>query len=224
MKWSLLGAAVACFGGLQCPANATAEHYYKPGEYDLIKHGLAPNNQYSIVAHGGQDANPEDLHLFLVDARNNKRIGPLEEVHAGLDTAPDAFLAQWSTDSRYVAISYRTDRHINALLVYRIEQRRAFLVTGPAPISTVAPSFKPDDSEITSHYIALEWVTPTRFKLREIAYARDVSSEVTKAVGQFGKLVASEPDILEFSIEAVCDLTRQDKYLIVTVRPGSFDD
>jgi hypothetical protein len=53
---------------------------------------------------------------------------------------------------------------------------------------------------------------------------RHVSSEVTKAVGRFGKLVASDPDILEFSIEAVCDLTGQDKYLIVTVRPGSFDD
>jgi hypothetical protein len=78
-------------------------------------------------------------------------------------------------------------------------------------------------STVLSSAALSSWPVQRRF-LREIAYARHVSSEVTKAVGRFGKLVASDPDILEFSIEAVCDLTGQDKYLIVTVRPGSFDD
>jgi hypothetical protein len=48
-KWSAW-LITACLSALSGSAYATAEHRYGPGEYDLIDHGLAPDQQYAIVA------------------------------------------------------------------------------------------------------------------------------------------------------------------------------
>ena len=222
-------AAVICLGALPHPAYATAVHAYRPGEYDLIDHGLSPNRDYAIMAHGDGEGNPENLRLFLFDARNHRRIGPLEEVHdAGLDTAAEAFHAQWSADSRHVALSYRIDRHINALVIYRIEGRRAYLVTGPTLVTAVAPALPPDtlQNNAVSHYTTLEWLSPSRFRLHEEGYLRPISEAAAKAFGRFGVLETGEPADpstgrgLSFSIEALCTLTGQDRYVITAVKPG----
>src|SRR5271166_3844589 len=182
-KWSVW-LITACLSALSGSGYATAEHRYGPDEYDLIDHGLAPDQQYAIVAHGDREGNPEHLRLFLADARTHRRIGRLEEVNdAGLDTAPEAFHARWSPDSRHVALSYRTDRHVNALRIYRIEHRRAFPVSGPGLLATVAPDFRLEDLDVTAHYRELEWLSPTRFRLHEDGYVRQLSEEAAKSLG-----------------------------------------
>jgi hypothetical protein len=80
MEWLRL-AGVICLAAFPQAVNATAEHSYRPGEYDLIDHGLSPNKEYAIMAHGDSEGNPENLRLYLFDAPNHHRIGPLEEVH-----------------------------------------------------------------------------------------------------------------------------------------------
>jgi hypothetical protein len=227
-KWSAW-LITACLSALSGSGYATAEHRYGPGEYDLIDHGLAPDQQYAIVAHGDREGNPEHLRLFLVDARTYRRIGPLEEVNdAGLDTAPEAFHARWSPDSRHVALSYRTDRHVNALRIYRIEHRRAFPVSGPGLLATVAPDFRLEDLDVTAHYRELEWLSPTRFRLHEDGYVRQLSEEAAKSLGPFGAVEPADPadpssgQGLSFSIEAVCEFAGEDQYSIRTIKPGTW--
>jgi hypothetical protein len=64
-----------------------------------------------------------------MDALTGKKIGPLEEIKDPLDTAATAYYAEWAPDSSRVAITYRADRHIAVTIVYRIANRRAYLVT-----------------------------------------------------------------------------------------------
>ncbi len=48
-----------------------------------------------------------------------------------LDTGPDAYDAQWSPDSQNVAVGFRTDRHMGALRLYQIRNRRPQIIRGP---------------------------------------------------------------------------------------------
>ena len=113
-------------------AHATSNHKYGFDEYVVINDGKSPDGQYSISTHGGGELGYEHFHVFLMDAVNGKKIGPLEEVTNNLDTGADAFYAQWTSDSREVAIRYRVDRRVVFETRYRVEGRRAFLIGGPA--------------------------------------------------------------------------------------------
>lgn len=112
-------------------AFATSNYEYKPDEYVVIADGKSPNGDYSIAAHGGGELGYDNFHLYLMDAKTGKKIGPLEEVKDTLDTGAEAFSAKWSADSKEVAISYRVDRHEMVTIRYRIENRRAHRLSGP---------------------------------------------------------------------------------------------
>jgi hypothetical protein len=112
-------------------AFATSNYEYKPDEYVVIANGKSPNGEYSIAAHGEGEYGDENFHLYLMDAKTGKKIGPLEEVKDTLDTGADAFTAQWSADSHEVSISYRVDRHEMVTIRYSVENRRAHRVSGP---------------------------------------------------------------------------------------------
>jgi hypothetical protein len=112
---------------------ATSNYQYKAGEFVVVTDGRAPNGQYSIAAHGEGDLGYDNFHLYLMDARTGKAIGPLEEVKDSLDTGAAAFRAQWSADSRQVSITYRVGRRESVTLRYRIDNGRAILIRGPKP-------------------------------------------------------------------------------------------
>ncbi len=120
--------------GLAGAAFATSNYEYKPDEYVVIANGKSPDGQYAIAAHGDGEYGDENFHLYLMDAKTGKKIGPLEEVKDNLDTGADAFTAKWSADSREVSISYRVDRHEMVMIRYRVENRRAHRLSGPAKI------------------------------------------------------------------------------------------
>ena len=127
---SLVVAALATLA-LTSSLQATSNYQYKPDEYVVVASGRAPNGLYAIAAHGEGEFGDENFHLYLLDAKTGKVIGPLEEVKDPLDTGAQAFQAKWTSDSKQVAITYRVDRHESVTVRYRIDNGRATLVSGP---------------------------------------------------------------------------------------------
>ena len=115
-------------------AHATSNYTYKPDEYVVVNNGRSPNGQYSIATHGEGELGYDHFHVYLMDARTGKKIGPLEEIKDSLDTGADAFDAQWSADSHEVSITYRVDRHVSVMIQYRIDGRRASRISGPSNV------------------------------------------------------------------------------------------
>ena len=118
-------------------ARATSNYTYKRAEYVVIKRGLSPDGSYSIAAHGDGELGYDHFNIHLLDAKTGKRLGALTEITKGswFDTAAGAYHATWSADSRFVTVSYRSDRHTISAVKYRVEKGRALHVSGPKPQS-----------------------------------------------------------------------------------------
>ena len=119
---------------------ATDTYEYKPGELLVVKGGKSPEKKFSVVSGKNKSG---AFGIYLMEAQTNKLIGKLEEVATGLDTGPDAYRAHWSPDSKHIGISYRSDRHQMDNVIYRIENRRAYLVDTPELICHAHPRFLP---------------------------------------------------------------------------------
>jgi hypothetical protein len=119
------------FFGYAVSAFATSNYEYKPGEFVTITDGESPDGRYAIATHGEGDLGYDNWHVYLMDAQTGKKIGPLKEITDPLDTAAEAYEAKWSSDSGKVAITYRADRRVAVTIVYRIANRRAYLISGP---------------------------------------------------------------------------------------------
>jgi hypothetical protein len=143
--------------------SATATYDYKPGQFLVIDGGKSPDKQFAIVS--GEDKSG-NFGVQLMDAKTKKLIGPLEEVATELDSAPDAYRAHWSPDSKHVGISSREDRHLLRNVIYRIENRRAYLVETPQLLCHAVPDFCQLQKELSG---ALKWL---------LARARVVTSSV----------------------------------------------
>jgi hypothetical protein len=131
MRFFLRSFILLFFVGFASSVFATSNYEYKPGEYVTIAEGVSPDGRYAIATHGEGELGYDNWHVYLMNARTGKKIGPLEEITDPLDTAADAYVAQWSPDSSTVAITYRADRHVAVKIVYRIAHRRAYLISGP---------------------------------------------------------------------------------------------
>lgn len=228
MKALLLPILLACF---LSSAFATAEHNYKPGEFLLIEKGFSPNKQYGLYA--GQTG--EDFHIFLFaqEGKDKKKIGPLTEIEFRLDSAPDAFHAEWSPDSKHVAVTYRGDRHLMIMVVYRIESRRAYHVEIPSLFDAALPKFDREHFQMTDTSrgdVSLQWKGPKQFVLSEESHYWHVHKNPQKKMGKFGQ-VKSEGDAedksalgVEFSAEALCEFTDKDGVKILELKPSKFQE
>jgi len=119
---------------LPSSADATSNYTYKRGEYVTIVDGRSPDGQYSIAAHGEGAYGYERFHIYLMNAKTEKPIGPLQQIKETLDTGANAFYAHWSADSRQVSITYRVDRHVAVMVRYRIDNGRAQFISGPTKV------------------------------------------------------------------------------------------
>src|SRR5207244_3771773 len=157
---------------------------------------------YSIA--GGWDGKHV---VFLMDARTKKKIGPLTEIEEPLDNAPDALHATWSPDSRHVAIMYREDRHLGVMKLYRIENRRAFIVDVPSLFGTVAPHFDRESFKMTATSrgtTGLVWKSPIQFELSETSHYWRVRGNPKAKLGKFIKIEDdSDGRAVYFSAEAI---------------------
>ena len=212
-------------------AHATNSYDYKPGETRVVDHGLSPDKQFSISA--GNNAKG-DFCLYLVDAKSKKRIGPLEEAVDQLDTDADAISAAWSPDSRHIILKYRIDHQESVVWVYRVENRRAFVVNGPTNLFLEVPGMKAFSAvEPYSIHRDASWVDATHFTFHHDGHYPRFPEKPTPALKAYISDVEAvehsddeKPDkraaeiAFDFAADGTCELVAGDKYRVVSLRPA----
>ena len=211
---SRMKTAVALGLAIVAHAGATATYDYKPGELLVIDGGTSPDKKFSIVS--GEN-NAGEFGVYLRDAQTKKLIGKLEEVATGLDSAPGAYHAHWSPDSKHVGITSRADRHWVDNVIYRIENRHAYPVETPELLCHAVPQFcqltkelggrltsdqiyadagtpKPWQVRENSSYSAIvKWNSPTRFIIKEEFQFQVRNRDPATALGKFGEVEKLDP-------------------------------
>ena len=232
--------AVLCVTGalLANPGSAhgTDLYDYKPGETLVIDHGLAPDRGLAIAAGVTGKKSDKRFCLFLVDGKSHARIGPLEEFGDPLDTGARSITAAWGPDSRHVAITYRVDRHVTETLVYRVETRRAYPVTGPMDLLTEVQGAKTlDDAQRTTDYRTLKWLSASRFVLHQHSQFHHVGRNLPAGLERLGELTDDDDGqadqtggkqhyCFDFYGDGVCELLPGDKFRLESVQPTPVAD
>jgi hypothetical protein len=229
MKGILPFILTALFVGVGAPAGATDEHDYDSREYAIIRDGLAPDKHKSLASHGEGPGGRDHFHVWLMAEPSHRKIAALEDISDknNLDTGPDAYHSFWSTDSRHVAVGFRSDRHVVELNLYAIEHFRAHLVPGPSLFREVTSRDVGSQDDLRTSFSEIEWRGPRRFVLREhrLFLARDAG--FARGLGAYGKQTDKTDDgrlFFEFSAEADCLLMPGNRYRVVDLRVGKFGE
>jgi hypothetical protein len=230
--------------GIVTEITATASYDYKPGELLVVNGGKSPDKKFSIVS--GEPK--EEFGVYLMDAQTKKVIGRLEEVATELDSAPGAYNAHWSPDSKHVGISSREDRHLLRNVIYRIENRRAYLVETPQLLCRAAPEFCSLQKELggallldsEDYYDAAwkvrqnedaskitKWISPTHFVISEESQWQVKTSDPSSSLGKYGEAEKLEPESDQaadlyhvwFNAEGECELLPGDKSRVLSTHP-----
>jgi len=236
---AVVGLAIAFAAKL----HATAEYDYKPGEFLVVKGGKSPDKKFAIVS---GEKEKDQFGVYLMDAITKKIIGKLEEVATDLDSAPDAYYARWSPDSKHVGISSRSDRHTVENVIYRIEDRRAYVVQTPELRCHAVPDFcqllkelggdsnkdsDESDSKVRQNEDASEimkWISPTRFVVSEESQFQVKTRDPSAALGKYGEVEKENDDSADspggvyhvwFDVEGECELLPGDKSQVVSTHP-----
>jgi hypothetical protein len=227
MKRALLLILAAPFACAIAPARATDEHEYAKGEYAIIRDGLAPDKHKSLASHGGGDGGRDNFHVWLMAEPAHRKLMALDDIDARLDSGPNAYYAFWSKDSRRVAVTYRSDRHIVELNLYQIEGRRAHPILGPSLFKDVTSREPAPHDDMRRSVPEFEWKGTRRFLLRERRLFVTSDPGFARMLGAYGK-ITDKPDqgryFVEFSAEADCLLMPGNRYRIVDLRVGKFGE
>jgi hypothetical protein len=211
------------------PARATDEHTYAKDEYAIIRDGLAPNKKMSLASHGDGEGGNENFHVWLMSEPSHRRIARLGDVGSRgiLDTGPNAYYAFWSADSRYVAVTYRSERHVVEFELYGVEGRRARSVLGPSLFKDVTSREVRREEDQRRGVPEVEWKGKNRFLLKESRLFLTRESGFAKMLGAYGRIRDKRDDgsfFVEFSAEADCVVLPDGRYRIVDLRVGKFGD
>ena len=238
-------AAIAVSLAFAAHAGATASYDYKPGQFLVIDGGTSPDKKFSIVS--GENKAGE-FGVYLRDAHSKKIIGQLEEVATDLDSAPDAYNAHWAPDSKHVGVSSRADRHLTRNIIYRIENRRAYVIETPQLMCHAVPDLCALRKELgggltldsedyydrpwkvrqnESYSEIMKWVSPTRFIIKEQSQWQVKERDPSATLGQYGEAEKSKDDSNEsttvyfvwFDAEGECELLPNDKSQVLTTQP-----
>jgi hypothetical protein len=223
--------------------SATAEYEYKPGEYLVAKDGLSPNKEFAIVCGDNK------FGVYLMDAKTKELLGELEAVAKGLDTAPEAYRVHWSPDSKHVGICSREERHYAYNVIYRIENRHAYVVETPELRCNAVPDFCRLEDKLSKEADAekngvetdaiwkiqqnaggseiKKWLSPTRFILSEDSEFKVKEHDPSASLGKYAKVEkgksynGSDVDIyrLLFKAEGECELLPGDKSRVISTHP-----
>jgi hypothetical protein len=225
-------------------AGATATYDYKPGQFLVIEGGTSPDKKFSIVA---GETKSGDFGIYLKDAQTKKLIGQLEEVATDLDSAPDAYRAHWAPDSKRVGVSSRADRHLTRNVIYRIENRRAYVLETPQLICHAVPEFCKLQKELggpltldsddyhdkpwkvrqnESYSEITKWTSPTRFVVSEQSQWQVRERDPSAALGQYGEAEKDNESEASaalydvwFDAEGECELLPADKTRVLSTQP-----
>jgi hypothetical protein len=237
---NLLAIIVAWTVAAACsPAHATAEYNYKANEYVIVDQGMAPNNKFSIAAHGKGEGGSEDFHLYVMVEPQHRPLAPLPSIDSKsiLDSGPSAFYARWAPDSGHVAVMFRADRHIQIMVLYVLREGPPHQLKGPTLFGALTKGMpeSSDDYAIRSSASELTWLGPTTFKLKEHRLYDSSTPDLARALGAFGRQKAKPHNttisdnavrvdwrFVEFSAEAVGVLTPGGQFEIKDLKPGRF--
>ena len=201
---------IALLFALVATAGAAPMYYnYKPGEFLVINGGESPDKRFSIVS-GENDAG--EFGVYLMDAQTKKVLGHLEEVETSWDTAPQAYGAHWSPDSKHVGIESKGDRRWAVNVIYRIENGRAYLIETPKLLCHAVPDFcrltkelggAPAEYDLqteagvdmswkarqmSGYSWIVKWISPTRFMISEEADFQVKNRDPAASVGKYGEV------------------------------------
>ena len=209
------------------PAHATDSHEYARDEYAIISDGLAPNKLMSLASHGEGESGGANFHVWLMAEPAHRKIMALADISSSnnLDTGPKAYYAQWSADSRRVAVSFRRERHEVQLNIYNIEGRRAHLISGPTPFRDVTSRDVGRQEDIRNGTTQITWTGPSRFKLLQRYLIKTRDPGFMRMLGKYGKISSTETDgaiFAEFAAEADCEILPGNRYRIVDLRGAEF--
>ena len=211
-------------------AHATAEHHYARGEYAIVEGGRAPNGKFSLASHGEGEFGNDNFHVYLMAVPGHRRIARLDDISSNnnLDTAPDAYHAAWSPDSRYVAVSFRTERHIVTLNLSRIEGGRARLIDTPDLFRDVTGRtlFVKTNNGLRTSVATIEWPGPHRFHFKEYRLFVMEDAKLADKLGSFGELTKMDDGryTIEFSAEADGKVSGSDRLRGGKPQPGKFGE
>jgi hypothetical protein len=209
------------------PARATDVHTYAKGEYAIIRDGLSPDKHKSLASHADGDDGWKNFHLWLMAEPAHRKLMALDDINARLDSGPNAYYAFWSTDSRRVAVTYRSDRHVVELNLFQIEGRRARPILGPSLFKDVTSRDVSRDDDMRRSVPEFDWKGTRRFLLRENRLFVTSDRGFARMMGAYGK-ITDKPDegrfFVEFSAEADCVLMPGNRYRIVDLRVGKFGE
>lgn len=209
-------------------AHATAEHTYAKGEYGIIAGGWAPNKRLAIAVHGEGEGAHDKFHAYLMAEPSHRRLDVLDDIshENNLDTAPDAYHAAWSPDSRYVAVTFRTDRHIMTLNVYAIEGNNARLIASPdlfrkATGRTVAVK---TDGDMRMYFPTVEWKGPRRYVLNDSRRFVEDNQSLAGKLGDLGSLSKMDDGryTIAFAAKATVTIGRKHRTRIGRLTRGDF--
>jgi hypothetical protein len=242
---SRIRAAVALSLAFVAHGGATATHDYKSGQFLVIDSGTSPDKKFSIVA---GESKAGEFGVYLRDAQSKKLIGELEEVSTGLDSAPDAYHAHWAPDSKHVGVSSRADRHLTRNVIYRIENRRAYVIETPQLMCHAVPDFcvlqkelggaltldsddyydKPWKVRQNESFSEIrKWISPTRFMISEESQWQVRQRDPSAMLGQYGEAEKLEAESDEstavyhvwFNAEGECELLPADETRVLSTQP-----
>ena len=88
----------------------------------------------SLASHGADENFKSEFHVWLMAEPAHRKLARLPGIGPDgiLGTGPNAYHAFWSTDSRHVAVTNRSERHVVEFELYGVEGRRARRVSGPS--------------------------------------------------------------------------------------------
>lgn len=107
-------------------------------QWVITNGGLSPDRKLGVAVYPQKTEliDEADGTVLLVDVKQKKIIGPLEEVDSigGIwgKTTENVHCA-WSADSRLLAVNFRAGRMMSSFQLYWIEGRRAIPLTLPDP-------------------------------------------------------------------------------------------
>lgn len=211
-------------------AFATAEHKYAKSEFAVITGGKAPNGKLSVAAHGEGDAGSENFRLSLMAEPDHRKLMTLDNVNDDniLDSAPDAFHAAWSADSRVVAVSFRSERHVVTLNIYAVDGTRAKRLDSPDMFRDVTGRTidSPNDIDVRSSVPEFTWFAPRRFHLTDYRVFVTDDTRLADKLGPLARIMNRDGgrNMIEFSAEADGELLPDGKIRMGKPQPGKFVD
>jgi hypothetical protein len=210
------------------PALATAEHTYAKDEYGIIVGGWAPNKRLAIAVHGEGEGAHDRFHAYLMSEPKHRRLAVLDNIshENNLDTASDAYYAEWSPDSRYVAVSFRTERHIMTLNIYAIEGNRARLIETPDLFRKAAGRtvVVKTDGDMRTYFPTVTWRGPRRYDLNDYRLFVEDDKALADKLGELCSITRMEDGryTIEFAAHATVTIGRGNRNRIGKLRLGVF--